>query len=308
MTDERGHVRGTQGLSLLFPETCSSFPWDSSSVVRASTITLLECCRHPVGESVFRSMKSAITSCAASTMCPPLAVLQPADSAAWRNGVTPCPAITSLTNIDDVSRAASTGSGSSSSMPMGVALHTRSQPVGSGGPALTRPWPRPKSRSMSVATRDWSASWMMSSPTPSLKQGDRDRAACAAGPDEQYPRSLRLSSMVLLRLHEGESVEHVAVPGPVRIAADDAHDSEHLGALRAGGVVGEGGEFVRHGDEDALDVPRGRETRHDGVEVIGRHLHRHADAVVVALFERAGQTHRRLNVLDGVTDDREQPA
>src|SRR5687768_17886630 len=29
-----------------------------------------------------------------------------------------------------------------------VALHTRSQPVGSGGPALTRPWPRPESRSI----------------------------------------------------------------------------------------------------------------------------------------------------------------
>ena len=32
---------------------------------------------------------------------------------------------------------------------------------------------------------------------PSLKQGDRDRAACAASADEEYPRSLRLSSMVL---------------------------------------------------------------------------------------------------------------
>jgi hypothetical protein len=160
---------------------------------------------------------------------------------------------------------------------------------------------------MSVATRDWSASWMMSSPTPSLKQGDRDRAACAAGPDEQYPRSLRLSSMVLLRLHEGESVEHVAVPGPVRIAADDAHDPEHLGALRTGGAVGEGGELVRHGDEDAVDVPRSREPSDDGVEVIGRYLHRNADAVVAALIERASKTHRRLNVLNGVADDREQP-
>ena len=160
---------------------------------------------------------------------------------------------------------------------------------------------------MSVATRDSSASWMIEFADPSLEQGDCDRAACAASSDEKYPRSLRFSSMVLLRLHEGESVEHVAVPGPVKIAADDAHDPEHLGALRTGGAVGEGGELVRHGDEDAVDVPRGRETRHDGVEVIGRHLHRNTDAVVAALFERASETHRRLNVLDGVTDDREQP-
>jgi diacylglycerol kinase (ATP) len=38
-------------------------------------------------------MKSAMTSCAASAMCRPLAVWHPADSAASRNGVTPCPAI-----------------------------------------------------------------------------------------------------------------------------------------------------------------------------------------------------------------------
>jgi hypothetical protein len=43
---------------------------------------------------------------------------------------------------------------------------------------------------------------------------------------------------------------------------------------------------MRHGDEDPVDVPRGLETRHDGVEVIDRHLHGDADAVVVALFER----------------------
>jgi hypothetical protein len=174
MTDERGHVRGTEAYRFSSLRLVFSFPWDSSTVVRASTITLLECCPHPVGESVFRSMKSAMTSCAASTMCPPLAVLQPADSAAWRNAVTPCPAITSPTNIEDVSRAA--GSGSPSSMPMGVALHTRSQPVGSGGLALTRPWPRPESRSMSVATRDWSASLMMSSPTQ--LQAGRSRWRC----------------------------------------------------------------------------------------------------------------------------------
>jgi hypothetical protein len=40
-------------------------------------------------------MNSAMTSWAASTMCPPLAVWHPAVSAAWRNGVAPCPAITS---------------------------------------------------------------------------------------------------------------------------------------------------------------------------------------------------------------------
>ena len=108
--------------------------------------------------SAARSMKSTMTSSAASTMSAPLAVLHPTASAAARNGVMPCPAITSPTNIEGVSSAVSTGSGSASSIPMGVALHTRSQPVGSGGPALTRPLPTPDSSSSRVATRESSAS------------------------------------------------------------------------------------------------------------------------------------------------------
>jgi hypothetical protein len=50
-----------------------------------------------------------------------------------------------------------------------------------------------------------------------------------------------------------------------------------------------------------------RETSHDRVEIVGGHLERDADAVVVRLTERAGEPQRRLDVLDGVTDDREQP-
>ena len=46
---------------------------------------------------------------------------------------------------------------------------------------------------------------------------------------------------------------------------------------------------MRHRDEDPVHIPRGRETRHDGVEVIGRYLHRHADAVVATLRERTGE-------------------
>jgi len=36
----------------------------------------------------------------------------------------------------------------------------------------------------------------------------------------EYPGALRSGSVVLLGLHEGESVEHVAVPGAVGIAPD----------------------------------------------------------------------------------------
>src|SRR4051794_7719807 len=52
----------------------------------------------------FPSMKSSIISRTASTICTPLAVLQPAARAACNSGVTPCPAITSPTNIEGVSK------------------------------------------------------------------------------------------------------------------------------------------------------------------------------------------------------------
>jgi hypothetical protein len=60
--------------------------------------------------------------------------------------------------------------------------------------------------------------------------------------------------MVFLCFHEGESIEHVAVPRAVGIAADEAHDSEHLGSFGTGGALGEGSELVRHGDEDSVHV------------------------------------------------------
>ena len=64
---------------------------------------------------------------------------------------------------------------------------------------------------------------------------------------------------------------------------------------------------MRHRDEDSVHILRGRETGHDGVEVIGRYLHRHTDAVVATLPKRTSEALRGLDVLDGVTDDREQP-
>ena len=54
------------------------------------------------------SMNSAMRFCTASTLSSPLAELQPASFAALTSGVNPCPAITSPTNIDELSNAALT--------------------------------------------------------------------------------------------------------------------------------------------------------------------------------------------------------
>jgi hypothetical protein len=68
-----------------------------------------------------------------------------------------------------VSRVASTGGWSPTSIPMGVALSTRSHPAGSGLPVLTCPLPKSASSSRSPATRASSASWMISWPIPASR-------------------------------------------------------------------------------------------------------------------------------------------
>jgi hypothetical protein len=66
--------------------------------------------------------------------------------------------------------------------------------------------------------------------------------------------------------------------------------------------------FVRHGDQDPVHVRRGSETRHYGVEVIGRHLHSVYDqpdaASVHAPFDRI--VHALADELPSVADHLEQ--
>lgn len=111
------------------------------------------------------SMKSAMPSWTASTMCPQLAVLQPPACAAARNGVTPFPAITSPANMDDVSRAPSTGERI-------VVLHAHGcrveHKIAAGGirhPGRRAPIANAGEHAKKSIDRDWSASWMTISPT-----------------------------------------------------------------------------------------------------------------------------------------------
>jgi hypothetical protein len=69
-----------------------------------------------------------------------------------------------------------------------------------------------------------------------LKERDGDRASRAACTYEECPRPLNVGAVVLLCLDEGEPVEHVAMPGAVGVAPDDAHDPEHPGSLGASSV------------------------------------------------------------------------
>jgi len=103
-------------------------------------------------------------------MSSPFDVLQPAARAACRNAVSPCPAITSPTNMADVSFFVSIGKQSSFAMPLGVALQTISHPVGSGGPDIVRPRLRVARTLANFTLRASSTSWMINSRTPASRR------------------------------------------------------------------------------------------------------------------------------------------
>jgi len=141
---------------------------------------------------------------------------------------------------------------------------------------------------------------------PRFEQRNGDGAARPAGADQQHARSLQPGAPVILRLHEGEAIEHIAMPRKVGVAAHDAHDAQQIRLPGAGGAIRKRGEFMRHGDQQAIDVGDEREAAHDALQAPLRNLHRHANAIVAARRETAGQALRRFHECDGIADDREQ--
>jgi hypothetical protein len=135
--------------------------------------------------------------------------------AACNSGVSPCPATTSPTNIELVSRFGETGNGSSGCIPIGVVLMTTPQPVGSGG----------------RSGRDRGASGVEPICLPSLRRHRegpvRELQHPAARPRSRYPqRPLRSEGLE----HPGSSLQPsfahrrrrghpaIAVPGAVLVA------------------------------------------------------------------------------------------
>jgi hypothetical protein len=118
-------------------------------------------------------------------MCPPLAVLQPAACAVARNAVRPCPAITSPTNIDDLSSAASTGQrvtvrhthggGVAHQIAAGrIRRPGKHQPLAESRQQVDE---RRNPRLVGIVDDEFAY--------PCLEQGDGDRAARAAGSDQK---------------------------------------------------------------------------------------------------------------------------
>ena len=68
-----------------------------------------------------------------------------------------------------------------------------------------------------------------------------------------------------------------------------------------------GGEFMRHGAQQAVNVGDKREAVHDAIQIRLGHFHRHADAVVAPGLKAAGQALGGLHGSDRIAQDRVQP-
>ena len=81
---------------------------------------------------------------------------------------------------------------------------------------------------------------------------------------------------------------------------DGAEKARALGRLVA---MAKRGEFMRHGDDDAVDVAHAFGGTDEGLEIRRRHMGGHADRVDVAGGELPGEAGRRARLTDRIADD-----
>src|SRR5580704_10661340 len=112
---------------------------DDDDVITALVGYAVEGDEHPAAQrdAGGASRKSTIDCCNARYMSVPVEVGQPSLRAASTTGDTVGTVITQPTKVDGASFETSTGRGSPTLMPAGVALATRSKPAGSGEQATT---------------------------------------------------------------------------------------------------------------------------------------------------------------------------
>jgi len=85
---------------------------------------------------------------------------------------------------------------------------------------------------------------------------DRGRLVLQRDLDELRAPTGRVASGTAQRGDEGNSIEHVGVPGEVGIAAQHVGRTQQRRARRRGGGMTECGELVRYGRQDRIDVAR----------------------------------------------------
>ena len=187
----------------------------------------------------------------AANMAPPVWVLHPIVRAASSSGVTAGAVITSPTNIDGRSRSAGTGRGSPSRIPAGVALQTRSKPVGSAGPGEVFAEPL---IGQAIHERLHAARVAVVNDKlldPCLDQGETDRRAGPAGADQQRTGTFQLCAAFDLGLHERDTVDHLPMPAAVRITAHHIHRAKNVGARGRRRTQAIGSELVRNGHDQS---------------------------------------------------------
>jgi hypothetical protein len=138
-----------------------------------------------------------------------------------------------------------------------------------------------------------------------IEQLQPDRAARPTCPHEQRPFSLRLAARMRHRAHEAQAIGHIAVPGPIGIAAYDISRVEQPGPRRNLATVTPRGEFMGNGRNDAVDVLDRTYRVDEGVDMVGKDVDGDDHRVAPALEKSPCQTCGRLHLSDGVADDHE---
>ena len=130
------------------------------------------------------------------------------------------------------------------------------------------------------------------------------RTTCA---NEQSALAARVAAVVAHRLDKAQSVKHVAMPGPIGVASNCIDGTQESCALRRGRAQPKRSKFMRHRDNDAVDVLCTQKPCMSRQQVLRCNMRWHHNRVVSALNKRLRHTCRRFDLRNRITHDDVKP-
>jgi hypothetical protein len=140
-----------------------------------------------------------------------------------------------------------------------------------------------------------------------VDQRQRDGRARPARADQQRALAPGIVALRTDRADEADAVDHFAMPSAIGSPPHQIGRAKKLGAFGRALAMFETGEFVRHRDDDAVEIlePVGRFK--EIAEVLDADLNRNQDPVIAALGKGARHAAGRLHLLDRIADDNMKP-
>src|SRR5690606_22504769 len=101
---------------------------------------------------------------------------------------------------------------------------------------------------------------------------ESDRRPGAAGTYQKGALARDLESFLQHAIEMSNAINIVAFPAAVRQPPKYVGRADESGAIRGDVAIAEGGKFMRHGDDDAVEIAHQPHRSHEGRQVLRRHM------------------------------------